>query len=206
MSRSSVTPATGVAYSSGAAPPTGPSPALPYSTTGSATSPLPTSTPTSVAATSSLQFSKIATHTWPRYSTCFCNIFTNQNISNHITQITNSLIIHFYSSSSTQLSPSTNVVPRPTPPPGSINMHTTTSTHSPFPPPLFAAPMPPPAVSTASAPHPFSAESLFQSSKGKHQIYYTHFKTCNLILNNINKKHKQRTKRTCFDESLIIGF
>lgn len=60
---------------------------------------------------------------------------------------------------------------RPTPPPGSVAIHSSAPSHSSFPPPLFAAPMPPPAVSSASAPHPFSAESLFQSSKGKYFLY-----------------------------------
>lgn len=83
-------------------------------------------------------------------------------------------LVFFCSTSNSQLSPATNTMTRPTPPPGSITslppLHSTASTHSAFPPPLFATPLPPPAVSSASsiqsAPHPFSAESLFQSSKG----------------------------------------
>lgn len=77
------------------------------------------------------------------------------------------------------MSPATNILARPTPPPSSSStgsgptampsMHSSGGppSHPSFPPPLFAAPMPPPAVSaSAPAPHPFSAESLFQSSKG----------------------------------------
>lgn len=93
--------------------------------------------------------------------------------------------LYCFSTSSTQLSPATNTMTRPTPPPGSIASmaamhaapptHSIASNHSSLPPPLFAAPMPPPAVSSASgttAPHPFSAESLFQSSaKGKRPIH-----------------------------------
>lgn len=77
------------------------------------------------------------------------------------------------SNTTSQLSPATATsVPRPTPPPpqATLGMHS-------FPPPMFTAPLPPP-VSSASPhpslptlpppttnPIPFSAESLFQSSK-----------------------------------------
>lgn len=62
----------------------------------------------------------------------------------------------------------------PLPPPPSLSIHSSTPTsHSSFPPPLFATPLPPTSssatvtTSAASAiPHPFSAESLFQTSKG----------------------------------------
>ncbi|XP_031629272.1 autism susceptibility gene 2 protein homolog isoform X3 [Contarinia nasturtii] len=77
------------------------------------------------------------------------------------------------SASSAQLSPAiTNTITKPAPPQGSIasapSLHSTVTTHSSFPPPLFATPLPPvssAASVTTSAPHPFSAESLFQSSK-----------------------------------------
>lgn len=92
-----------------------------------------------------------------------------------------------FSASSAQLSPAiTNTLTKPTPPPGSIasvhtSLHSATTTHSSFPPPLFATPLPPVSSSapvTTSAPHPFSAESLFQSSKGKFQTQWH----CSLIL------------------------
>lgn len=72
----------------------------------------------------------------------------------------------------------TNTITKPTPPPGSIasvsSAYSATTTHSSFPPPLFATPLPPVSSSvavTSSAPHPFSAESLFQSSKGMLKFY-----------------------------------
>lgn len=85
------------------------------------------------------------------------------------------------STSTTQLSPAINTMTRPTPPPGSIAsippLHSSMPTssnapsHSGLPPPLFAAPLPPMIVSSAgSMPHPFSAESLIQSNKGKHDF------------------------------------
>lgn len=99
------------------------------------------------------------------------------------------------SASSAQLSPAvvTNAMTKPTPPPPgsistgmplppppSLSIHSSTPTsHSSFPPPLFATPLPPSSssatvtTSAATIPHPFSAESLFQTSKGMCQFFPT---------------------------------
>lgn len=178
---------------------TGPSPALPYSTSLAPSSALalPASTTTVAAiSSSSLSYPKTSAPVWPRFISfhTILNIFTfaftilscvqEREIRHRINGQLNLLFFspHFScSTSTTQLSQATNTLTRPTPPPGSIASmsalhaapptHSIASNHSSLPPPLFAAPMPPPAVSSASgttAPHPFSAESLFQSSaKGK---------------------------------------
>lgn len=94
-------------------------------------------------------------------------------------------------------------------------MHSSTGppNHSSFPPPLFAAPMPPPAVSaSAPAPHPFSAESLFQSSKGLCQPPssspppHTPTVSSNSRLSLCFPLQKQPTKLTCCDANWTTGF
>lgn len=120
--------------------------------------------------------------------------------------------------SSTQLSPATNTsLTRPTPPPvpvsipslHSTSVAATTPTHT-FPPPLFAAPLPPPAVTTtAAAPHPFSAESLFQSSKGNvinfpPQLFHFFFPSFSYVPLPPHPAHLPPRKTTLSDDKLCL--
>lgn len=144
---------------------------LPYSSTSSTNAPTAPHTAVASTASSSLSYSKLPTPNWPRYADASCSPFSSPccfykdrpNLESfHFVLFSCSI-----STSSAPLSPATNSLTRPTPPPSSLSSLST------FPPPLFATPMPPPVAVSSSAststpvPHPFAAESLFQSSKGK---------------------------------------